>query len=206
MKRLKMNKKMSFIQPMKKTTAITLTVLAATALAGCDSARQALTQTKAAPDEFSVYTRAPLTMPPDYGLRPPTDGKSEEAGATSTREEARRVLLGNNQGSRQPIEAATPGTSVLLAMAGADMAEPGIREVVDRETSAYATEDLRFLEKLMYGDQAATAGEVVDATAESKRIQEKQALGQPINDGTTPMIEDKPGSSGIGSIINGWFN
>lgn len=204
--RHKMNKMKSFNRPMKNTTAIALIVVAATALAGCDSARQALTQTKAAPDEFSVYTRAPLTLPPDYGLRPPSDGKSEEAGATTTRDEARRVLLGNNQQQIQPVEAATPGTSVLLAKAGAGRIEPGIRETVNRETSAYATEDLKFMEKLLYGDKAATRGEVVDPTAEAKRIQEKQALGQPINDGTTPMIEDNPASGGIGSVIGGWFN
>ncbi|MGY8960888.1 MAG: DUF3035 domain-containing protein, partial [Alphaproteobacteria bacterium] len=29
---------------------------------------------KAAPDEFSVVKRAPLALPPDYGLRPPRVG------------------------------------------------------------------------------------------------------------------------------------
>ena len=29
---------------------------------------------KYAPDEFSVVSRAPLTLPPDYGLRPPVPG------------------------------------------------------------------------------------------------------------------------------------
>lgn len=191
---------------MNKTTAIFLTLLAAGTLAGCDTARQALTQTKAAPDEFSVYSRAPLTLPPDYGLRPPSDGKADETGTTTTRDNARRVLLGAHAQPAQPVEAATPGTSALLAMAGANQVEPGIRETVDRETSAYAKEDLLFMEKLLYGDEAATRGEIVDPAAESKRIQEKQALGEPINDGTTPMIETKPASSGIGSIFSGWFN
>lgn len=190
---------------MKKQTALVLTLAAATLLAGCDSARKALTQTKAAPDEFAVYTRAPLTMPPDYGLRPPTNGKAEETSVVSTREEARRVLLGSPTAQTQPIEAATPGTSVLLAKAGVDRAEPGIRDIVDRETSAYANEDVRFMEKLLYGDEANGTGTVVDPLVESKRIQENQALGKPITDGETPMIDTKP-DKGLGSIINGWFN
>lgn len=190
---------------MKKSTALVLTLAAATLLAGCDSARKALTQTKASPDEFAVYTRAPLTMPPDYGLRPPTNGKTEEAGAVTTRDEARRVLLGSPSAPAQTIQAATPGTSVILAMAGAERAEPGIRDLVDRETSAYAKEDLRFMEKLLYGDENNAAGSVVDPLNEAKRIQENQALGKPINEGETPMIETKP-KAPLEGMFNGLFN
>lgn len=190
---------------MKLSTALVLTLAATTMLAGCDSARKALTQTKAAPDEFEVYTRAPLTMPPDYGLRPPSDGKTEEAGAVSTRDEARRVLLGSTAPVAQPIQASTPGTTVLLSMAGAERAEPGIRDIVERETSAYAKEDVRFLESLMYGDETNGTGSVVDPLNETKRIQENQALGKPITEGETPMIEEKQ-DKGFGSVIKGWFN
>ena len=189
---------------MKKSTAIVLTLAAATLLAGCDSARKALTQTKAAPDEFAVYTRAPLTMPPDYGLRPPTEGNTQEAAATSTRDEARRVLLGSPTAVATPIQAETPGTSALLAMAGAQNAEPGIRDLVDRETSSYAKEDQKFMEKLLYSDDPEASATVVDPLNEAKRIQGNQALGKPINEGETPMIDAKPETS-MGKMINGWF-
>src|SRR3989339_1871718 len=198
-----MNKMMRLNRPMKLSTALVLTLAATTMLAGCDSARKALTQTKAAPDEFEVYTRAPLTMPPDYGLRPPSDGKTEEAGVISTKDEARRVLLGSsNATATQPIQASTPGTTVLLSMAGAERVEPGIRDIVERETSAYAKEDVRFLESLMYGDEANGTGSVVDPLNESKRIQENQALGKPITEGETPMIEEKQ-DKGFGSVVKG---
>lgn len=189
---------------MKKTTAVILILATASLLAGCDSARKALTQTKAGPDEFAVYTRAPLTIPPDYGLRPPTDGKTAESGTVTTREKTRRVLLGSAAGPAQTIQASTPGTSVLLAKAGAANAEPGIRELVDRETSAYANKDVRFMEKLLYGDEANGTGTVLDPLDEAKRIQENQALGKPITEGETRMIDTKP-TSGIGSVVNGWF-
>ena len=189
---------------MKKTSAVVLILAAASLLAGCEGARKALTQTKAGPDEFAVYTRAPLTIPPDYGLRPPTDGKTAESGTVTTREQTRRVLLGSAAAQRQAVQASTPGTSVLLAMAGAANAEPGIRDLVDSETSAYANKDVRFLEKLMYGDVVNGTATVVDPMNEAKRIQENQALGKPITEGETPMIDTKP-SSGIGSMVNGWF-
>lgn len=184
--------------------ALAVSVTAATLLTGCEDARKALTQTKAAPDEFEVYTRAPLTMPPDYGLRPPSDGRAEVE-ADDTKQQARRVLLNNAQRPTQAIHAATPGTSALLARAGAQHAEPGIRDTVERETSAYAQEDLRFLEKLMYGDEAAGQGTPVDPVGESKRIQEKQALGRPLTEGETPVIETKP-KAPLEGLFDGWFN
>ena len=188
---------------MKKTTAAVLILSAASMLTGCEGARQALTQTKAGPDEFAVYTRAPLTIPPDYGLRPPSDGKTAETGSVTTREQSRRVLLGSSN-RRQPVQGSTPGTSALLAMANAGSAEPGIRDLIENETSAYANKDVRFMEKLLYGDAANGTGTLVDPLQEQRRIQENQALGKAITEGETPMIDTKP-TSGIGSVINGWF-
>ena len=43
-------------------------------LSGCEKAKQALGQTKEAPDEFAVFQRAPLSLPPDYALKPPRPG------------------------------------------------------------------------------------------------------------------------------------
>src|ERR1700719_5090518 len=46
----------------------------AVSVAGCDTIRQAAGQDKQSPDEFAVVTKAPLVIPPDYNLRPPTAG------------------------------------------------------------------------------------------------------------------------------------
>ncbi|HUN51459.1 MAG TPA: DUF3035 domain-containing protein, partial [Candidatus Sulfotelmatobacter sp.] len=42
--------------------------------AGCDSIKATLGLEKSGPDEFAVVTKAPLTLPPDYALRPPAPG------------------------------------------------------------------------------------------------------------------------------------
>src|SRR3569623_3370498 len=44
------------------------------AVAGCESTKEMLGLTTRSPDEFQVVSRAPLSMPPDYSLRPPTPG------------------------------------------------------------------------------------------------------------------------------------
>jgi hypothetical protein len=187
---------------MKHVSIIVLTMIAATALSGCDSARQALTQTKAAPDEFSVYTRAPLTLPPDYGLRPPSEAEAEARKDDDPQAIAKRVMLSGRTTQAQPIQAATPGTTAMLARAGAHQAEPDIRQTINRETSAYAEEDQNFMESLMFDPDP---GEVVDPAQELKRIQENQALGQPVNEGETPVIEKKS-KAPLEGLFDGWFN
>jgi hypothetical protein len=43
-------------------------------LEGCQAVREATGAVKQAPDEFTVLTKAPLVIPPDYNLRPPQPG------------------------------------------------------------------------------------------------------------------------------------
>jgi cell division septation protein DedD len=43
-------------------------------LCGCTAFRQALGTAKNPPDEFTVLTKAPLVIPPDFNLRPPQPG------------------------------------------------------------------------------------------------------------------------------------
>src|SRR5215831_11445825 len=46
----------------------------ALALGGCGSLSEAVGSAKLPPDEFTVLTKAPLIIPPDYNLRPPQPG------------------------------------------------------------------------------------------------------------------------------------
>jgi hypothetical protein len=46
----------------------------ALALSGCTSLKQAIGLDPTMPDEFAVESQAPLTIPPDFALRPPKPG------------------------------------------------------------------------------------------------------------------------------------
>src|SRR5579872_4700062 len=62
---------------MRSTTLFRFALLGCAApmlLAGCDSLREAAGLTKQSPDEFAVVTKAPLIIPPDFNLHPPTPG------------------------------------------------------------------------------------------------------------------------------------
>jgi hypothetical protein len=64
---------------------------------GCTDLKRAIGLERTSPDEFAVESRAPLTMPPDFDLRPP------QPGATRPQEKS------SDQQARQVIEQAGPG-------------------------------------------------------------------------------------------------
>ena len=66
-------------------------------IAGCTDLKKAIGLERTSPDEFAVESRAPLTIPPDFELRPPSPG------APRPQEKAA------NQQAKQAIEQAGPG-------------------------------------------------------------------------------------------------
>lgn len=170
------------------TVAIAL-VLAAATLSSCADARRALGYDKAPPDEFAVIARAPLSQPPDYNLRPPTPGAPRPQEGTAT-DQARAALT---PGKTAPTAApdGTRGEQVILGKAGADKARPDIRRVVNEETTQMVEADNSFVDKLMFWQNKAPPGDVVNAGAESKRLKDDKAAGKPVTEGATVVIERK---------------
>jgi hypothetical protein len=60
-------------------------------LAGCQNFKQTVGIERTPPDEFEVESRAPLTMPPDYNLRPPEPG-AERPQEVSTAAKAKQAI------------------------------------------------------------------------------------------------------------------
>jgi hypothetical protein len=181
---------------MARATGILMVLLMALSLQACDSVKRAISGDKRAPDEFAVYKRPPLSLPPDYALRPPEPGR-ETLETYSPRDQARAAIL------RRPVEsqslaATTPGLQVLMEKTGATDADPAIRKLVDQETLALSEEDKRLIDKLIFWvDDKDPQGTVVDPAAEQRRLLETQALGKPINEGKTPEIKRERKKKGI---------
>ena len=174
---------------MNKRLILAALIVTATITAGCAETRRTLIKEKGAPDEFQVYTRAPLSLPPDFGLRPPAEPGTEVRPEDDPREQARAAVLGSTTG-QQPINASSPGLAIIYARTGVGQVEPNIRQIINRESSAFAEEDTSVMEGLMFGDDP-EYGVAVDPEEELKRIRENQALGRPINEGDVPTIERK---------------
>ena len=176
----------------------------APAVAGCSSTKEMLGLTKRSPDEFQVVSRAPLSMPPDYSLRPPTPGAPRPQEGT-TRDQAQGIVTGYadrststlqpdqipsiGEGEQTSTESA--GESAFLQSASLTGIDPNIRKLVDQETVADQDASQSFLDDLVFWRAPEPYGQVVDPVAEQKRLQENQALGQPTDTGETPIIERK---------------
>lgn len=178
---------------MRKTRRFMVVALAAALLSGCEGAREMLGLGKTAPDEFAVYSRAPLSLPPNYGLRPPAPGKARPQGE-DTKVTARDAMLGGraapNAKSTPPAQG-SPGLQALLKQTGGLDADSSIRTVINRESTILAEEDQNFSDRLMFWSTQTEYGSIVDPAKESKRIQENQALGRPIIEGDVPTIARK---------------
>ncbi|MGB0681894.1 MAG: DUF3035 domain-containing protein [Magnetovibrionaceae bacterium] len=178
---------------MNKLVMLAVVGTALVALGACEGTKQALVGTTEGPDEFAVYSRAPLSLPPDFNLRPPAPG-AERPQADNPRATARQILLRERKepARRAAPQGATPGVQALLRSTGADLADPTVRQTINQETTNIAQEELTVTERLMFWDNERVAGSIVDAEAEQKRIQENKALGKPLNEGEVPEIRRKP--------------
>jgi hypothetical protein len=158
-----------------KPVVLTVGLMAGVAaLAGCDTASRAFGVAKVTPDEFRVVTKAPLTLPPDYSLRPPQPGepRPQELQPESA---ARQALEGQRAG-----EVRSDGEKILAAKAGADRADPLIRYVVDDEFGNLAHKDKGFADWVMFwkrGQQSTPPGtsdpndsQPLDPAVEEQRV------------------------------------
>lgn len=81
------------------------------------------------PDEFRVVKKAPLTVPPEYSLRPPELGKVRPVEVDPTRQD-RVLAFGTDIGAD-----ASAVERILIARAGAIAVSPIIRDTIDYEES-----------------------------------------------------------------------
>ena len=103
-------------------------------LSACESINETFGFSKKPPDEFSVVRSAPLTLPPDYALRPPQPG-APSANEASVRDQAESVLL--QEAGTSPAESQPPtgGETALIERAGAADVDPNIRQMLERDVS-----------------------------------------------------------------------
>jgi hypothetical protein len=177
--------------------ATMLLLAASLALGGCGETRKMLGWEKSTPDEFRIVSRAPLTVPPDYGLRPPAPGAARPNEA-SAQDIARSAVFGADRPGAQAAAAraaASPvsaGEQQLLGRIGADKVDPGIREQIDRETQSLAEADKTFVDRLLFWRATdPAAGSQLDAAREAQRLREVSASGRPVNEGEVPTIKKR---------------
>ena len=182
-------------------TAVGLLALPALAGGCSNTTKEALGLTKRSPDEFQVVSNAPLSMPPDYNLRPPAPGSPRPQEGTA-RDQAQQVVFGYPGAGGVPSKlpeigvgeassAQSAGEASLLQSVGMAGVDPNIRQVVDAETSEDEADSQQLVDSIVFWRKPEPYGTVVDPTEEQKRLQENAALGNAPTQGDVPIIERK---------------
>jgi Protein of unknown function (DUF3035) len=157
-------------------------------LGACADTRKAIGWDKVSPDEFRVVSRAPLTLPPDFGLRPPAPGQARP-NESQPQDVARAALVGTQNAARPaPPADGSPGERTLVARLGTGV-DAGIRDQIDRESAQLAEADRSFVDRLLFWQQRDPAqGQELDAQRESQRLREASATGRPAGEGSVAIV------------------
>jgi hypothetical protein len=178
----------------RRLTGVALVAGCSLLLVGCGGGGLSRTfgLSRDAPDEFTVTTRAPLSMPPDFSLRPPQPGATRPQ-EQSVQRQAEETLV--PQVALNPPQATqTPGEQALLEQAGPQVSN-NIRQEVNRDASLDSG-DPTFVDKLLFWKKPPPSAVEVDPQKEAQRIRQNAALGDNPDNGNTPIIQPKR---------KGWF-
>lgn len=176
-------------------------------LAGCDSIREAIGSGKDSPDEFAVATKAPLVIPPDFNLRPPKPGAAPD-NQLEPSQAAQQTLFGADNAT---VASAMPGSmsqgeKLLLAYAGAQNADPAIRQTLasDRNKAIQASSD-SFTNAILFWDKSGANDPALDADAEAKRLA-AQNSDKADKNAAKPASEDPATIQKEKKSSGGWFD
>lgn len=156
---------------MKRTTLVPVLALLAGsfAVSGCTDVRRALGIERTTPDEFAVTARPPLTVPPDFSLRPPGG-----TGAVQTEQNRRAeaAVFGANRPAFEADGSRSAGETALLATAASGATvDPEIRVVIDRENPGPDKVDRGLFESIMFWQERSNpSNQTIDPAAEAERL------------------------------------
>jgi hypothetical protein len=173
---------------LSKQIALVAILAAATAASGCSSMSRAIGASRSSPDEFRVMTHAPLTLPPDYNLRPPRPGEARP-GESDPSSEARAALFGDNVG-----QSASQGERAFISAAGASTAEDNIRDQIDYEAQGVVRRNEGFVNRLLsFGGSSGPAAAPLNPEEEQRRLEDAESIRRATGGGQVTIRRDRGG-------------
>jgi hypothetical protein len=123
-------------------------------LIGCQALRQATGLTKQSPDEFTILTKSPLVIPPDFNLRPPQPGIAARY-EVDPAEQAQRALFPQSAVTRAAAlgDSYSDGEKLLLSKTNALAVDPRIRRIITAD-AGQEDQGPEFAQKVLYGGAA----------------------------------------------------
>ncbi len=173
---------------MNKPMTVLAVLAAATAASGCASVQRAVGAARTAPDEFRVVTQAPLTLPPDYSLRPPRPGETRPQ-ELQPDAEARAALFG-----QQIAPGASQGERTLVANAGAEAVDPTIRDQVDFEGQNIVRRNQDFVDRVLsFGSGEAAPAAPLNPEEEAERLRREEQVRRATGGGEVVIERERGG-------------
>jgi hypothetical protein len=174
---------------------------------GSGTVKDTLGLSRSAPDEYRVVSRPPLSMPPQFSIRPPSSSDTSPNQMTAS-QRAQSIVLGDADanGSLDADTAVVPVTtsdtqkstsagvskadSQFLKNVGADQADPTVRDtlVEEKYTKQEEKENESWWDSLTFSDKK---DPLVDAESEAERIRKNEDEGKPVTEGETPEVKAK---------------
>lgn len=159
---------------MRLRSAVFAAVAASVAVSGCSSIGGALGAERSTPDEFRTVTIAPLTVPPEYNLRPPRPGEPRPEEIYPD-QRARAALLGSSAAFE-----GSDAEALLVARAGGGSADPFIRSIIDGESASVVRKSRGFADQVLFWRDGEYRPPVdatpLDAAEEAERLGNIQAV------------------------------
>jgi hypothetical protein len=132
-------------------------------------------------------THAPLTLPPDYNLRPPRPGEARPQESDPS-VDARIALFGENVGT-----SATQGERAFITAAGAATADDGIRETIDYESQGVVRRNEGFVNRLLAFGGSGAASAPLNAEDEARRLEDEESIRRTTGGGQIVIQRDRGG-------------
>ena len=172
---------------MKRAVTLLALVAAASAASGCSTIQRAVGAGKVSPDEFRVVSQAPLTLPPDYSLRPPRPGEPRPQELQPS-EEARASLFGQGV-----APGASTGERTLVTAAHADTVDPNIRDQIDFENQSIVRRNQGFVDRLLSFGASGSSSAPLNAEAEQQRLADEDSVRRATGGGQVVIQRDSGG-------------
>ena len=119
----------------RRVSLVSLTggVMLALSACGGGGISEAIGFGKRSPDEFSVTAHRPLSLPPDFALRPPAAGSPQAQAEADARESARTAVFRAGSAAGIGGEGVSGGEIAILNRMNVGRADPEIRTRITEE-------------------------------------------------------------------------
>lgn len=169
-------------------------------LAACTSGtvKSTLGLDSASPDEYRVVSRPPLSVPPQFSLRPPS-ATAQSPNQVSAESQAQSLIVGASPAGAVdtavvPVTEEKAGGSAeaaFLKQVGADKADPNVREKLVESRIAVQDQQQDSSWWDIFSSNPPSKETVVDANKESQRIKGNEDTGQPVTTGDTAVVKQQ---------------